>query len=98
MNIVEAMQNSCLPIVFRGGGQPEIVEEGKTGFLFRNEEEMMATTLDVIRNPELIEEMGSNARKRGQFFHAEVFKEKVRAHFYRLLKRYMFEEEEPPAN
>jgi len=98
MNIVEAMQNACLPIVFRGGGQPEIVEEGKTGFLFRNEGEMLAATLDVIRHPELIEEMGFNARERGQIFHAEVFIEKVRAHFYLLLKRYMFEEEEPRKN
>lgn len=94
MNIVEAMQNSCLPIVFRGGGQPEIVEEGKTGFLFGNEEELSAVTVDVIRHPELIEEMAPKARERSQAFHADVFVEKVRAHFYRLLKIFMFEEDE----
>jgi glycosyltransferase involved in cell wall biosynthesis len=96
MNIVEAMQNFCLPIVFRGGGQPEIVEDGKTGFLFRSEEEMMAATLDVIRHPERFTEMAAKAEEKSRVFHADVFVDKVRAHFYRLLKDYMFEEEEPP--
>ncbi len=39
MATVEAMQNSCAPIVFNGGGQPEIVEHGRSGFLFNTVEE-----------------------------------------------------------
>lgn len=95
MNIVEAMQNACLPIIFRGGGQPEIVEDGKTGFLFSDEDELMSATLDVIRHPERLEEMSSRAREKSRVFHAKVFIEKVRSFFSQLFKRYIFEEDEP---
>ena len=37
MTTVEAMQNGCVPVVFDGGGQREIVEEGRSGFRFCRE-------------------------------------------------------------
>jgi len=95
MNIVEAMQNACLPIVFRGGGQPEIVEDGVSGFLFKNEEDLNAKTLDLILHPERFVEMGIKAQERSRIFHADVFIEKARLHFQKLLRQYRLGDEQP---
>ncbi len=50
---VEAMGYGCVPVVINGGGQAETVEEGVTGFLFNNIQELSEKTQRCI---ELFEE------------------------------------------
>jgi len=88
MTIVEAMQNRAVPIVFDGGGQREIVEHGRSGFRVSSTAELMTFTLKLIREPQLREELGSNAVKRSKAFTREVFEKKTRDFFSAELQKY----------
>ena len=50
---VEAMASGCVPVVIAVGGQPEIVVNGKNGFLWNTIGQLEEKTLKVIRDPEL---------------------------------------------
>lgn len=47
---VEAMSSGCIPIVYNGGGLPEIVTDGQTGFLWKTPDELIQKTLSVMKN------------------------------------------------
>ena len=85
MTVAEAMQNGCVPIAFRGGGQTEIVEDGLSGFLFSSEKELVNKTLGLVENPGRIDEMSGLAHQRGRAFRKEVFTASVRDYFRDLL-------------
>jgi len=85
MTVAEAMQNGCVPVVFRGGGQTEIVEDGLSGFLFSSEKELTDKTLGLLENPGRLEEMSGRAHESGREFRREVFTDKVRDYFQGLL-------------
>ncbi len=85
MNIVEAMQNECVPIVFNGGGQTEIVEEGISGYLFVDEMDLINKTLELMKNPDRLLQLRKSVYERGKQFYKDIFIEKVQAHFKRLL-------------
>jgi len=74
MTTVEAMQNYCVPIVFDGGGQKEIVEHGISGFRFKTIEELQSYTLEVMNNEELREELARKAYERSNCFTSTIFK------------------------
>ncbi|MBI4062455.1 glycosyltransferase family 4 protein [Candidatus Gottesmanbacteria bacterium] len=76
---VEAMAAGCIPIVFNGGGQPEIVEDGKTGFLWNSLDELITKTENIRINNKII----SAAREKALLFDTHVFEEK----YDRLLLR-----------
>lgn len=40
----EAMASGCVPIVYAGGGQPEIVDHGRNGYLWRTIDELIELT------------------------------------------------------
>jgi glycosyltransferase involved in cell wall biosynthesis len=88
MTIVEAMQNRAVPIVFDGGGQREIVEHGSSGFRVSSTAELMTFTLKLIREPQLREELGSNAFERSKAFTREVFEKKTKDFFSAELQKY----------
>lgn len=85
MTVAEAMQNGCVPVVFRGGGQTEIVEDGLSGFLFSSENELIERTLGLLGNPGRLEEMSGRAHQRGKAFRREVFIDAVRGYFQGLM-------------
>jgi glycosyltransferase involved in cell wall biosynthesis len=85
MTVAEAMQNGCVPVVFRGGGQTEIVEDGLSGFLFSSEQELIDKTLGLLENPGRLEEMSGCAHQKGREFRREVFTDAVRGYFQGLL-------------
>ena len=89
MNIVEAMQNSCVPIVFKGGGQTEIVEEGISGYFFTDETGLLSKTVELLDKPDKLLQLSKNAYERGKRFHVDIFVEKVQAHFRQLLNDYL---------
>jgi glycosyltransferase involved in cell wall biosynthesis len=91
MTVAEAMQNGCVPVVFRGGGLTETIEDGTSGFLFSSEKELVEKTLGLIANPAKLEEMSGRAHQRGKAFRREVFAAAVRDYFGGLLAARFFE-------
>ena len=85
MTVAEAMQNGCVPVVFRGGGQTEIVEDGISGFLFSSEKELIDKTLGLLGNSARLEELSGRAHERGRAFRREVFAQEIRNYFQGLL-------------
>ena len=73
ISTVEAMASGCVPIVFNGGGQKEIVEEGINGFLWETEENLINLTLELINDLKLREKMSQEATLRSKLFSKEVF-------------------------
>jgi glycosyltransferase involved in cell wall biosynthesis len=49
ISTVEAMSYGCVPIVINAGGQPESVTHEKNGFLFDNEKQLQAYTVQCIQ-------------------------------------------------
>lgn len=74
---VEAMAAGCVPIVFDGGGQKEIVDHGKDGFLWKNERELIEYTLKVANNERLREKTGKEAIRKSRNFSKEKFCQRI---------------------
>ncbi|MEG4425211.1 MULTISPECIES: glycosyltransferase [unclassified Microcoleus] len=88
MATVEAMHNYCAPIVFNGGGQPEIVEHGRSGFLFNTVEELCQHSHQLIVNPDLLAELQAGAQQRSQNFRLARFDKKVKSFFEIIHQEY----------
>lgn len=73
----EAMAQGCVPVVFNGGGQREIVENGKNGFLFDTKEECIKSISRLIENLKLWEAMSKSAQKRAACFSLEKFRKEI---------------------
>ena len=50
---VEAMTADCIPVVFNGGGLPEIITHETNGFLWNTVDELILYTRKIVRNNEL---------------------------------------------
>lgn len=88
MATVEAMQSGCLPIVFNGGAQSEIVEAENTGFLFDSIAQLCELTHRAIANPQQLKTLQRAARDRGRYFGKERFERKVNAFFEIIYNEY----------
>jgi len=58
---VEAMSAGGIPLVYDAGGQPEIVNNGKNGYLWRNVSELIEQTHAIIINTHLATLLQKNA-------------------------------------
>lgn len=88
MSTVEAMQNGCVPIVFDGGGQREIVEHGSSGYRFASTRELSDRTVKVIRDQNLRDRLSRAAHERSKLFSESVFTANVRQLFKHLADEY----------
>ncbi len=88
MTIVEAMQNSLVPVVFDGGGQREIVEHGQSGFRINNTAELMHHTLSLIKENRILGQMSTQARERSKVFTGERFISSIRSYIQEILSGY----------
>jgi glycosyltransferase involved in cell wall biosynthesis len=70
---VEAMMAGCVPVVFFGGGQPEIVNDGADGVLWRTQEELVNRTWDLTRSPDRLRELSARAVERSDSFSKGAF-------------------------
>ena len=70
---VEAMASGCIPIVYNAGGQPEIVDHGKNGYLWNTKKECLKYTEDVIHSEKLRKELQSQAETTSQMFSSDNF-------------------------
>ncbi len=78
MSTVEAMTNGCVPLVYRCGGQPEIVENGVSGCLWDATDELERLTVNLANNPRKRSAMAKAAHARSQFFSREEFRDRTR--------------------
>lgn len=70
---VEAMSAGGVPIVFAGGGQSEIVEDGKDGFLWSTIDELLEKTNNVIINKHATAILQKNAVEKSKQFSVSRF-------------------------
>lgn len=73
ISTVEAMGGGAVPVVINAGGQAEIVEDGKNGFLWNTVEELIEKTQQLIKSEELLEKMSKEAVKRAGKFAGDRF-------------------------
>lgn len=85
---VEAMQNRCVPIVFDGGGQREIVEHGRSGYRFSTLSDLCNFTLRLIENQDLMEQLKEGAYLRAEAFTQKRFEEAINRFFEALEEEY----------
>ena len=69
----EAMSQGVVPIVIHAGGQPEIVQDEKTGFLWESKERCISQTTKLIKNNKLWEELSLQAKRSVVRFSEERF-------------------------
>jgi glycosyltransferase involved in cell wall biosynthesis len=70
---VEAMGSGCVPVVFDAGGQREIVEHKKSGFLCKTIEDFICNTSILIEDEKLLQQMSVNSIKRSEIFTGDRF-------------------------
>jgi glycosyltransferase involved in cell wall biosynthesis len=70
---VEAMCAGCVPVVIGAGGQREIIEDGKNGFLCASIETMVRQTVRIARDGDLLTTMSEQAQRRSRDFSNAVF-------------------------
>lgn len=73
ISTVEAMGAGCVPVVINAGGQKEIVENNKSGFLWSSLEELIKKTNSIIKDQKLWDKMSKNAIKRSGVFSGNRF-------------------------
>lgn len=77
ISTVEAMAAGCIPAVINKGGQPEIVENGKDGFLWNTLTELRERTIQLINNEQPRLQLSKEAVLASQKFAKRRFAEKV---------------------
>lgn len=77
ISVVEAMAAGCLPIAFNGGGLPEIISDGKNGFLFNSLDELKKLTIKIANDENTRKELVLKAQQRAKDFRKEIFFEKL---------------------
>lgn len=74
---VEAMGAGAVPVVINAGGQKEIVEDGRDGFLWNSITELLEKTKKVMRERTLWESMSMYAKQKARIFNTDRFCEEV---------------------
>lgn len=73
ISTVEAMGAGAVPVVINAGGQKEIVENKKSGFLWNTIDELAQKTTDLMSEPDLWAKMSEEARERSKKFTGDRF-------------------------
>ncbi|OGE30477.1 hypothetical protein A3C59_00650 [Candidatus Daviesbacteria bacterium RIFCSPHIGHO2_02_FULL_36_13] len=77
ISTVEAMAGGCVPVVIKKGGQIEIVEEGKSGFLWDSLDELKDLTIKLIQDKTIWQALSKEAMIRAEQFSKEKFRQKI---------------------
>lgn len=77
VTVVEAMAAGCVPVVINKGGLTEIVEDGKSGFLWNDVEDFKSLTMRLIEDEKLTNRIKLKAIKRAQIFNKNIFAKKI---------------------
>jgi glycosyltransferase involved in cell wall biosynthesis len=68
---VEYMNNGLLPVVLDSGANKEIVEDGISGVVFRNQTELSSVLSDLLNNRDKLNLMRLAAQKRAKLFNVD---------------------------
>ncbi len=79
---VEAMAAGAVPVVIASGGQKEIVEDGKSGFLWKRVDELKKYTMELVQNEKLFHRLSQNAINRSKIFSKEEFCRQIKKIVY----------------
>lgn len=83
ISTVEAMASGCVPIVVNAGGQKEIVENEKNGYLWNDLSQLKDFTRKLIEEEGVLrEKLSQNAIKKSQQFSKEKFEQKILSLIY----------------
>jgi len=77
MVATEAMAAGCVPVVFDGGGLPEIVDHGRNGFLWSTPQELRTSALVLMRDESLCSQMRGAALQRAAAFAMPAFRDRL---------------------
>ena len=67
------MGSGCVPVVFNAGGQKEIVEDNKSGYLCNGMEDFIVKTNGLSGNEDLLRRMSLESIKRSDVFSLDKF-------------------------
>lgn len=70
---VEAMAAGAVPMVINKGGQPEIVADGVSGFLWNDLEQLIKLTQNLVNQNKLLSQIAQKAVERSKIFSKERF-------------------------
>ncbi len=73
ISTVEAMSAGAVPVVYNGGGLPEIVRPGEDGFLWVKTEDLVSQTARIIASDKLRRELSKSSIERSVRFSDEQF-------------------------
>ncbi len=73
ISTVEAMGAGCVPVVFKAGGQKEIIEDNKSGYLCDSMEDFVVKTGKLIKNENLLKQMSLESINRANIFSQDRF-------------------------
>ncbi|MCL4390449.1 MAG: glycosyltransferase [Patescibacteria group bacterium] len=73
MSTVEAMAAGAVPVVFNGGGQREVVNDGVDGFFWNTTDELCDRTLQLVNNPKRCHALAKQAEEKSKTFSKEKF-------------------------
>lgn len=77
ISVVEAMSAGSVPVVIDAGGLKEIVENGKSGFLWNSLNDLKNNTTKLIDSDSLSEKISKGAIERSKFFGEDRFKKRL---------------------
>lgn len=78
ISTVEAMGSGCVPVVFNAGGQKEIVENNKSGYLCNSIEDFISRTNVLIKDENLLKKMSIASIRRSDIFSGNRFCNELR--------------------
>lgn len=78
ISTVEAMSAGSVPVVISAGGQKEIVENGKNGYLWNNLDDLVLKTSKLISDEKFLGKMSINAIERSKIFEKNKFCQNIR--------------------
>jgi glycosyltransferase involved in cell wall biosynthesis len=78
ITVVEAMAGGAVPVVYNAGGYKEVVENGKTGFLWNRTSELTRFTTSLAEDPKSFREMQVHIKERAKKYDYNIFKERIK--------------------
>lgn len=78
ISLVEAMSSGAIPIVYDSGGHREIVDNGISGFLWKDISDLINLTISILDKPYQFREISQNAQQKSKIYSYEEFKNKIK--------------------
>jgi glycosyltransferase involved in cell wall biosynthesis len=79
LSTIEAAQFGAVPVVFYGGGQPEIIHHAQNGFLWHTTDELIDHTKFLIENSSVWNDLS-----KATFHSTEIFSEEKQLRWFTL--------------